>query len=435
MEKFLKKNLWLPYHFRGCKKETLDLLKESQWWPEETKNKYISEQLEELIIFSQQQVPYYKTYPAISETDMMQAIKSLPVITKEILKKNADQFNPQIPEKKYTIERSGGTTGDPLILKRSMLSSKFIAASFYRFHHWHGIGPEARHVLIWGGKRPVKPEKNIYCRLRDLFLVPPLVIYSSEFETKNPKEWIKIITNYKPEYFRGYPSALKQFAEYIGNETHHIKKLKLKAVILTAEMVFQQDNVEISGHYHTKTIREYGARDGGLIALECEKGNLHLQDESVFAFTRPDHSIVITEMHNFAMPVINYELGDCVTFSNEKCSCGRTSKVISQILGRKSDMVRLSDGTLKSPYLIDEIIQKIRSRYGIACIKKYMAIQNEKGITFQIIPGTEHNNHIDNEIIAETTEATGLHHVSVLHVDSLETTSAGKYRNFKSAIL
>ena len=54
--------------------------------------------------------------------------------------------------------------------------------------------------------------------------------------------------------------------------------------------------------------------------------------------------VVITVLHNLAMPLIRYEIGDYAAFGGE-CTCGRGLPVLERIVGRARNMLRLPDGT------------------------------------------------------------------------------------------
>src|SRR3546814_3537656 len=62
--------------------------------------------------------------------------------------------------------------------------------------------------------------------------------------------------------------------------------------------------------------------------------------------------VLITSLHNFATPLIRYELGDYAEVGSP-CACGRGLPVIKQVLGRKRNRLILSDGRSEFPYLGD----------------------------------------------------------------------------------
>ena len=52
---------------------------------------------------------------------------------------------------------------------------------------------------------------------------------------------------------------------------------------------------------------------------------------------------MVTDLHNFAMPLIRYEIGDYAE-AGEPCPCGRGMPVITRILGRTRNMLTLPSG-------------------------------------------------------------------------------------------
>jgi phenylacetate-CoA ligase len=58
--------------------------------------------------------------------------------------------------------------------------------------------------------------------------------------------------------------------------------------------------------------------------------------------------VVITPLHNFAMPLIRYEIGDYAE-AGEPCDCGRGLPVIRRIAGRVRNMLQLPGGGLRFP--------------------------------------------------------------------------------------
>src|SRR5690554_6843687 len=54
--------------------------------------------------------------------------------------------------------------------------------------------------------------------------------------------------------------------------------------------------------------------------------------------------IIVTDLTNFAMPMIRYKLMDFGTLSTELCSCGRTLQTIEKVHGRAYDHLTNSHG-------------------------------------------------------------------------------------------
>jgi phenylacetate-CoA ligase len=106
----------------------------------------------------------------------------------------------------------------------------------------------------------------------------------------------------------------------------------------------------------------FTAQEVGYIALQCpENENIyHVQAENLYVEVvdeegRPCREgetgrVLVTTLHNFAMPLIRYEIGDYAEVGGA-CSCGRTLPVLSQIMGRKRNMLIFPNGERKWPGL------------------------------------------------------------------------------------
>jgi phenylacetate-CoA ligase len=59
--------------------------------------------------------------------------------------------------------------------------------------------------------------------------------------------------------------------------------------------------------------------------------------------------VVISNLVNRATVLLNYRLGDFARLSDERCSCGRTSRILSAVEGRVSELVHLASGDIVHP--------------------------------------------------------------------------------------
>lgn len=111
--------------------------------------------------------------------------------------------------------------------------------------------------------------------------------------------------------------------------------------------------------WNAKLVDMYTAEEVGYIALQCpENDHYHVQSENlVVEILAADGRtcapgeigrVVVTTLHNFAMPLFRYELGDYAE-AGEACACGRGLPVIRRILGRQRNIMVLPDGTRRWP--------------------------------------------------------------------------------------
>ncbi len=68
--------------------------------------------------------------------------------------------------------------------------------------------------------------------------------------------------------------------------------------------------------------------------------------------------VVLTPLHNFAMPLLRYAIGDRAVWGPQ-CTCGRTLAVLAAIPGRARAMLTLPDGTRRFPYYGHNAIMRV----------------------------------------------------------------------------
>ena len=94
--------------------------------------------------------------------------------------------------------------------------------------------------------------------------------------------------------------------------------------------------------------------EDGYLALQCpQHEHYHVQAEGVLLEVLDDTGapcvpgqvgrVVVTPLHNFAMPLVRYDIGDYAE-AGEPCACGRGLPVLKRILGRVRNMLTTADG-------------------------------------------------------------------------------------------
>ena len=103
----------------------------------------------------------------------------------------------------------------------------------------------------------------------------------------------------------------------------------------------------------------YSTEETGYIALQCPKSEqLLVQPEGSYVEfldvagrdcgAGQVGNMIVTPLHNFAMPLIRYEVGNYAELGG-KAACGRQYQVINRVLGRTRNMVRLPNGQTHFP--------------------------------------------------------------------------------------
>jgi len=201
-------------------------------------------------------------------TDNLTELKPL---TKEIIKKNPEiLYNLAVND--YNVHSTSGSSGDPVKVRVSFNAEAYRRAGRMRYYEWWGIKPSDRNVLIWGRSIHINRDYSFLGRIKKLLNKRNLNISVFDLSSESFPSLFKTITRFKPRFFRGYTSAIEQFADLCIDIKVNLKNLKLKGVIVTSEVLFEDQRKKIESVFGCPVINEYGAADGGLIAFECPHG-------------------------------------------------------------------------------------------------------------------------------------------------------------------
>jgi len=151
------------------------------------------------------------------------------------------------------------------------------------------------------------------------------------------------------------------------------KSLSLKRAYMGAEPYSEKTRLKIEKLFDIDVFNCYGLTEmnGPGVAFEClEKNGLHLwEDNFIVEIVDPvtgeqlpegaDGEMVLTSLCREAMPIMRYRTRDITRILGGKCSCGRTHRRISRILGRSDDMI-IVRGVNIFPQQIEQVLMGIR---------------------------------------------------------------------------
>jgi phenylacetate-coenzyme A ligase PaaK-like adenylate-forming protein len=428
--------LWYSYKFKKKFKWSYfylsNFLKKSQYWDEAEMLGYQNRQLAELKKNAEASIFYSQNLKKAQLLNLsIDNISSLPSLSKEIIKKNPELIiNKFIID--YTSHSTSGSSGDPVKVRVSLNAEAFRLAGRMRYYDWWGIKPYDRNILIWGKSKQNLEINSILKRIKRIFIRRSLHINVFDLSSIDFKTIAKKIKCFKPRFFRGYTSAIEQFADLCIESGTNLLDLKLKGVIVTSEVLFESQRKKIELVFGCPVINEYGAADGGLIAFECPSGSMHVFEEAILINTTPSGGVLLTDLHNYAMPLINFELGDQIILAEENCcECGRSLKIIEQIEGRQGDYIQKSNGERLSQYFFYYLIKDLDTDGFPDNITKFKVCQKDKVFDFYFVKGKDFSkaviDHIEKRLFSEIGDDIFINFKSV---SDIEKEPSGKLRFF-----
>ncbi|MRR50938.1 MAG: phenylacetate--CoA ligase family protein [Rhodocyclaceae bacterium] len=326
----------------------------SQWLPAEELAALQLKQLRQTLTYARRQVPTYadRLPSAVAAADFDWAtFRRLPILTRVQAQQEGERLWARQTPADHGALGSGQTSGStarPLTHHHTELEMLWRRAITLRDHLWHGRDLSWRFATIraktksqdypsWGGGTGV------------VAFTGPAAVLSMTEDVDTQFNWLMA---QDPDILHTHPTnlnALLQLAERRGLQPSRLKCVSTFSETLPAELRQRLRRV-----WGLELSDIYSADECGPIALQCpENEHYHVQAEHVLVEVVDEAGqpcpvgvpgrVVITTLHNFAMPLIRYEIGDYAELG-PPCACGRGLPVLTRILGRSRNIMRRPDG-------------------------------------------------------------------------------------------
>ncbi len=416
---------------------TYKRLIKNQWKSYDELKKEQEKQLRVMINFCYTNVPYYHNLfndLEISPKDItkIEDLEKLPVLTKEVIKQNREDFKPtNLNKLKYYNKATGGSTGTPFkyrILKSNLF---FSMALLYR-----GLGYGKYQLgdkMIWMGGSSIMPnEKYKLNKTIHEFVRNIRMLSSFDMDEHEMEHYTRIINKFKPKFICGYASSIYFFSMWT-NKTD-IDIYKPQSVFTTSEKLYPNMKKEIETVFGCDVYDTYGVNDGSLSANECsehcglhidtEMGIMEIVNEKNEQLENGKGKILGTSLYNYAMPVIRYEVGDLGNITNDSCNCGRGHKLLKEIGGRSVDILTTPEGKNVHGWFFLYIFWE-----HCKGMKEYQVIQEKiDKIVIKIVPEDDFDEKQLDKITEVIKAKSSGWNVEFKFVDKINRTGAGKYK-------
>ena len=262
---------------------------------------------------------------------------------------------------RYTLWKSSGSTGEPGIYIQDPMALATYDALLAVQANAPGIAGACAAGLLKGGRAVLIAaigdhfasivswqrtcSDSPWTNMRVLSVMDPL------------PQRVAALNDYQPAFVASYPTVLAQLASEQSAGRLHIAPACLWS---GGECLPPAMAAAIKRAFGCTLMNEYGASECMSIACSCRHGQLHVNADWVVLepvdehyrptpLGEPSHSVLLTNLANFAQPLIRYDLGDSIVVDPIPCKCGSSLPVI-RADGRADDVVSLSnaDGEIVS---------------------------------------------------------------------------------------
>jgi phenylacetate-CoA ligase len=189
-----------------------------------------------------------------------------------------------------------------------------------------------------------------------------LVLSARDMSEENMYVFVQKITEFKPKFLEGIPSALEILARFI--KRNKINDIGATAIFCEAEVLYPWQRELIESEFNSHIFAGYGMSERVADAVECERhegyhvsmeyGILVLVDKNNEPITEAGvlGRVVGTGFHTYEMPFIRYAMNDLAMYVKGGCSCKRQLTLIQDFKGRLREFFISKTGKLVPVQLI-----------------------------------------------------------------------------------
>jgi phenylacetate-CoA ligase len=289
----------------------------------------------------------------------LQALRRLPVMSRHEVQANGAALRcTHVPESHGPVHETGtsGSLGQPVIVSRTGITQLFWNAFTVREHVWQQRDLSARFAAI----RADLPAEGVRvddwgAPLNLLYRTGPAFAMASNRPVEDQIEWLDSI---EPRYLLTYPTNLSELLdrwEVRGRGLAGLSQVRTIGETVTAAMrerVYAVLGVPVADTYSSQEL--------GTIAIQAEGDeSYHVMAENYIVEILDDAGepcaqgetgrVIVTDLHNYAMPLVRYETGDYAE-SGPPGRGPRGLPVLRRIMGRKRNMIVI-DGKRRWPSL------------------------------------------------------------------------------------
>jgi phenylacetate-coenzyme A ligase PaaK-like adenylate-forming protein len=319
--------------------------------------------LTRLVSWAQSRSPFYRRlYRGIDPSHF--SLMDLPVTDKSAMMDNFDNFaaDPRLKRKDVEaylgnprtplfhglqVVHSGGSSGRMGIVAYDGKAWRIALSGVMRWMSYMGVPtlriPRFRVASIGGAGRSYASYK--LSTGLDIGAARKITLAAAD----DLSRLIPILNDFRPQLLTGVASVIGALAR-----AQHEGRLDIHPEIIATYAETKSPALQevIRSTWGVGAFEQYSMIELLSLSSDCGEHRLHISEdmgivEVVDKEDRPvpmgttGERILVTNLYNYAMPIIRYRIEDIVTLDPSPCPCGRTFRAIRSVAGRGSDVLEL----------------------------------------------------------------------------------------------
>jgi phenylacetate-CoA ligase len=378
-----------------------------------------------------------------TDVSSLEDIRCFPLLGKDDVFTQRERLVSQLHEGKLFRGTTSGSTGLAMSFHYDSYHAAWVEACQWRGRRWWSLERGDRQLILWA--RPVEQSWKIDFATWLKYRLRNCIQFNTfcEFDDEKIAAILAALRRFRPRLIYGYGSSIGRLAEGLSSHNEVLAPAERPLLVeYTADHMSEAERQTATSVFCAPVITAYGASECGGIAQECRLGRLHVSvDHVLLEFLRADGSaaeegesaeIVVTTLHNFAMPLIRYRVGDLGSFSSEKCACGVNLPVMTLQAGKAVDLISTSSRLAVSAHVLD-YINLYLMKHGIRGIKQFFVEQTSRdAFVLSIVQETPFDERSVQVFVGKMRDYLGERiEVDTRFVESIPLQPSGKRRYFK----
>lgn len=394
-----------------------------------------TEQLSALLEHAKSTTPFYRR---LNSQKLLNSIEDFPIVTKMDYKEQFDAFQSEVylDKPKHQMSTSG-STGTPFTVNQDMNKRKRVLAEIIYFNEICGqkLGDKYIYFRVW-------TDKNRKSKLEQLMqnLVPVDILHLDDANLEKIRCLLKQDKSINSAL--AYASTYEHLVNYLIACGDNPDMFNIRLFVTGSEVLDMQYKKRIKETIGCDIVDRYSNQENGIIAQTPDMSDEFIVNTASYyvELLKLDSDedadigelgrIIVTDLYNFAMPIIRYDTGD-LAIKCDETSYGSVNK-FNSVQGRRVDTIYDTKGDRLTPISICNYM------WGYTKLKQYQFIQEgAKKYTLKVngAEGVYTKNEFERtlkDILGHDAE------IDIQFVDTIPVLASGKFKkticNYKPKI-
>ncbi len=386
-----------------------------------TPEELVEEKLKKLIAHASATVPFYKKFAPDTP------LSELPIVNKDSFRNDYAAFTSDLYRdgKGCRTMSTSGSTGTPLTILqdpekilRARADGMFMGAMAGYY-----VGMKLGFVRVWVHNVKENPLR--------LFAENMIMVDSSDLSDSAILHLLDDFKRKRVKCLLGYASALGEISKCMDRHQIDGKEFSIQSIIPISETMPQPVRKRLAAQFGCPVQAWYSNEENGIMGVQPAGSEQYYIDSSSFhyEFLKLDSDepakdgelarIVITDLHNYAFPIIRYDNGDLAVARRQKKN-GRMRLYLEELYGRRSDTIYSADGRPLTPYVITNNLWDVQG------IRQYHFVQEDvKEYLLEL--NAEPSAELEKEVLGRIQPYLGEEaNIRIAYVDEIPVLNSGK---------